>query len=246
MAKLKSTENQKFELARRKIAERLAIVRGRVEVDRDCGFMPLIEKAEIQLHLLDLRGCDDIIKRVDESLARREQERVDARVANDIDEQSVLLAQRGVKTEKVGGINSRDGFVWLERKSRLSSDQLSTGKTIRVLYDRSTWDGLRSKAGNDNGSGDGATYLPSQACLEAKDQLRHVKDRMNAAAGSDGPFDLVIAVCGVGATLATIAGGDERRAIVLEGQLALALDMANVALEPFRGTRTGGRSRDAA
>lgn len=246
MAKLKSTENQKFELARRRIAERLAIVRGRVEVDRACGLMPQIERAEIQLHLLDLRGCDDILKRVDDTLARREQERAAAQVANDIDEQSALLAQRGVKTDKTGVSASRDGFVWLQRQKRLSSRHITTGQTIRAIHDRATWDGLRSKAGNDNGSLDGSTFLPSEACLEAKDQLAGVREHMVASAGGSGPFDLMLAVCGAGATLRTIAGGDDRKAIVLEGQLTIALELADVALRSYRGTKSGGPETRAA
>jgi hypothetical protein len=237
MTKLASNHAQKAELARRKIAHRLEVVRGRVEVDHGCNLMAQIDKAAIQLHLLNLRDCDDILNRVDERLIQREAERAAAQVANDIGEQSELLASRGVKTEKTGNSFSRDGFVWLEKQKRLSSAQIATGHKIRALHDRATWDGLRSKAGNDNSSPDGSTFLPTEAAMEAKRQIASLREHVVYASGGPGPFDLLMAVCGVGATLRTIAGGDDRRAIVLEGQLIVALEMAEVALRRSNADR---------
>jgi len=229
MSQLTATHRQKVELARRKIAQRLEIIRGRVEVDHGCNLMAQVEKAAIQLHLLNLRDCEEILNRVDERLIQREAERAASQVANDIGEQNELLASRGVKTEPAGNSFSRDGFVWLESKRRLSPDHIATGRKVRALHDRATWDGLRSKADNDNGSGETTTFLPTEVSMQAKSEIAWLREHIVISSGGSGPFDLMIAVCGEGVTLRTIAGCDDRRAIVLEGQLIVALEMAAVA-----------------
>jgi hypothetical protein len=229
MSKLNATQRQKTELARRKIASRLDIIAGRVDCDPGSGLAPLVEKARMALHLLNLRDCDDILTRIDGDLARREAERAASQVANDIGEQNELLASRGVKTEPAGNSFSRDGFVWLESKRRLSPDHIATGRKVRALHDRATWDGLRSKADNDNGSGETATFLPTEASMQAKSEIARLREHIVISSGSSGPFDLMMAVCGEGVTLRTIAGCDDRKAIVLEGQLIVALEMAAVA-----------------
>ncbi|MEC7798372.1 MAG: hypothetical protein VX755_13760 [Pseudomonadota bacterium] len=233
MTQLTATHRQKVELARRKIAQRLEIIRGRVEVDHGCNLMAQVEKAAIQLHLLNLRNCEEILSRIDGDLSRREAERAASQVANDIGEQAELLAERGVQTEKVGAGHSRDGFLWLLQKKRLSSTQEATGQTIRTLHDRATWDGLRSKAGNDNRAPDGSTYLPSEVALQARNALAAIRSHIIASTGASGPYDLIIAVCGEGATLRSIAG-DDRRSIVFEGQLMTALEMAETAMRAAR------------
>lgn len=232
MARLKSSQTQKLELARRKIKTRLDIVRGRVEADRHSGLMPDIERAEVHLHHLRLSDCEKTLDSIQDRLERREAERAAQVIANDIEGQAALMAERGVETVKAREGLTRDGWHWLIAKGRIRTDQQSTGNTLRRLHDQAMRDGLSSSA-NDNGKAANDDVDPFQRRVDASDKLRFVMGHLTDAAGHTGPADLLTSVCIKGQTLRSLAG-DKDAAYAMEGQLRLALDMAGVALRLYR------------
>lgn len=239
MTTLKATAAQAQALHRRKVEERAQIVRGRVEAMPGAGLLPKMSAVENRIALLHFDVASDLMDQIDDALERHRDALADAAMAAAGQAQDQLLAERGIETEAVGVVRTRDGWIWLKTRTppRLSSDQVSTGDRYSALYLGANRDTLSTVGANDNGLLDGKD--PVEVLSDCRAKLGKVQRHIIDATGSERLVSLLDAVCGRGETLRSLAGNDDRKAGAHEVELRLALDMAGVAF------KMGGRTEAA-
>lgn len=235
MTRLTASPAASQALYRRKIEERAQLVRGRVEAMPGAGLQAKMDSVDNRIRLAHYTIASDLMDQIDEALERHRQALVDAEIAAAGQAQDQLLRERGIETETVGVVRSRDGWVWLttRKPARLSADQIATGNQYQALYAAAHRDTLSTSA-NDNSCGD-LTIAQIKANMEARHAMRAklsaVRAHIVGATGSDRLAGLLEAVCGHGEMLRHLAGSDDRRAAAYEVELRLALDMAAVAFK---------------
>ena len=230
MARLSASTEARIALEWRKLEERAAVVRGRVEAMPEAHLDGPMRSAEnqIQLRLMDKarKALDIIDGRLEAYIAERDRSEVSAAA----EEQEKLLAERGVETFDVGAVKARDGWQWLitRKPKRLTHDQIDAGNSYGKLFAQALRDDMSSSA-NDNCGIEG-TESPVDARMKARQRLDVVRAHINGATGSNRLVGLLDAVCGRGDTLRAMAGNDERKAAGYEIEFKIALDMVGVAL----------------
>lgn len=235
MTRLTASPAASQALYRRRIEERAKLVRGRVEAMPGAGLQAKMDSVDNRIRLLHLSIASDLLDQIDEGLERHKQALADAEMAAAGQAQDQLLAERGVSTETVGVVRTRDGWQWLtsRKPARLSAAQIATGDQYAALYAAAHRDTLSTSA-NDNACGD-LTIAQLKASAEARHVMRQklagVRAHISTATGSDRLASLLESVCGKGDTLRSLAGNDERKASAYEVELRLALDMAAVAFK---------------
>jgi hypothetical protein len=234
MTRLTANANAKAALERRKLEKRAEILRARVEAMPGAHQAGPLAKAENYIALRMLNQAQEDMDQIDRKLADYAERLADEEMARAGAEQDRLLAERGVETDKAGKAKTRDGWYWLRTRDprRLSGQQEATGNRYAVLHATARQDALKVGA-NDNAGG--VELTPEEVRkrafdkLDAAQTLEAVHHHLDAATGSTRLSSLLQAVCGHSDHLRTLADGDDRRAMVLESELRLALDMAAVA-----------------
>lgn len=239
MTRLQANPAQRLSLEAKRLAGRVAAVRGKAEAYPHLSLSGLVDGAENKLRLMHLDGCADMLDTVETRIARHMESLTEAEMASAGQAQDQLLAERGIETFEAGTPRCRDGWKWLtsRKPARLSAFQIATGDQFAALYTGAHRDTLSTSA-NDNGGGD-LTIKQLKDQAEARHAMRQrlaaVRAHITTATGADRLANLLESVCGRGDTLRQLAGSDERKAAGYEVELRLALDMAGVA---FKGDRS--------
>lgn len=234
--RLTANAEQSIALARRQLAERAAIVRGRVEAMRGCGLVPKMNAVENRLRLLQFSIAKEMLDEIDDALEDYRRRQAEAEMAEAAAKQDALRSQGGDDTARTAsGVGSRHGLLWLIAKGRLAPHRKTAGMRWSDDYSLTRTDGLRSCL-NDNGAPGTGTDVdrPEDRRLWAEDRLRCARQQIGSATGCYRLADLLDAVCGRGDSLRAMAKGDDRRALALEVELCIALDMAAVSYGVIR------------
>lgn len=235
MTTLKASAAASQALYRKQIDERARIVRGRVEAMPGAGLQAKMDSVDNRIRLLHLAQASELMDQIDDALERHRQALVDADMAAAGQAQDQLLAERGVETVSVGVVRTRDGWIWLKNKNRVSSERAAIGDRYLAIYRGAQRDMLAASGANDNGGGGGHEALIHHLSVAVKD-LRHIQNHISGATGSGRLVALLDAVVGRGETVRDRAGGDKELTAILTDQLCLALDMAGVAMRTLPST----------
>ncbi|WEK56470.1 MAG: hypothetical protein P0Y52_07845 [Candidatus Brevundimonas phytovorans] len=236
MTTIKATAAQSIALERRRLTDRAALVRGRVEATPGCNLLPKIANVENRLKLMQYGVAKTLLDEIDDTLEDLRRKADESELAQACRQQDELLAERGVETFEVGAVRARDGWQWLtsRKPARLSAVQIATGDRYAALHASAHRDGLSTSA-NDNGGGGDLTVQQVMAAAELRHAQRQALAAVHAhiarATGSERLAALLEAVCGRGSTPRQLAGNDDRKAAAVEVELRLALDMASVAFK---------------
>ncbi|HMU28150.1 MAG TPA: hypothetical protein PKA65_12170 [Solirubrobacterales bacterium] len=132
-------------------------------------------------------------------------------------------------------ISDRDGLEWLVAKGRLKGSRLRAGRWLRKIGRDAASDGqppLRSIL-DDRVGGGGGGEPPALIRTDAAMKLRYVRACFGAGPGQPEGFrrmlELLDGVCIGGRTIIEMAGQDDRKAIALEAELGIALDLVSLA-----------------
>lgn len=236
MTKLKATPAQAIALERRRLIDRCALVRGRVEATPGCNLLTKVGNVENRMRLMQYAVAKTLLDEIDDTLEELRRKALDAETAAAGHQQDRLLAERGVETFELGAVRARDGWKWLtsRKPARLSATQVSTGDRYAALYAAANRDGLSTSANDNTGGGD-RTAQQIKAAAEVRHAQRQaieaIHSHISRSTGSGRLAALLEAVCGAGETPRRLAGGDDRKAAAVEVELRLALDMAAVAFK---------------
>lgn len=235
MTTIKATAAQSIALERRRLTDRAALVRGRVEATPGCNLLPKIANVENRLRLMQFAVAKTLLDEIDDTLEDMRQKAEVSVVQQSSAEQDTLLAARGAETARTAsGAGMRHGLLWLIQKGRLTPVRRTAGQRWSDDYSLIRTDGLRSCL-NDNAPGGGATDLrPDEKRIAATQRLDRARYHIRCATGSTRLADLMDAVCGRGETLRSLASGDKDRAERLEVELMIGLDMAAVSYDIIR------------
>lgn len=235
MTHLRSTPEQAVALERRRLTDRAALIRGRVEATPGCGLLPKVCAVENRMRLLQFGVARQMMNEIDDALeARRlEAEGEEARRAGE--EQDDLLQAQGIETARTAsGAGARHGLLWLIQKGRLTPMRKVAGQRWSDDYSLVRTDGVRSCL-NDNVRGPATETLRlEEKRAAARQRLDMARARIRQTTGSDRLADLLDAVCGRGYPLRALAGGDKVKTAQMEAELGVALDMAAVSYEIVR------------
>jgi hypothetical protein len=237
---LKSTPPMTTSLIRRQLTDLIEAMTVRAENDAGCGQIPALKKAEQALRANRIEDAGRWIREVEAKL----NERAAAKEAEEAARSAERLAKRrGVPTAREpGGPATRDGFMWLVRKGRVTQHRVNAGQRYGVLYAKARSDGIKS-ALNESVGGSGGSPMDAhlKAVFELDAAKRHVYRAMGEHQGRR-LVDLLDRVCGRGETLREIGSNDDRKAMILEAELMMALDMEAVhfgIVRPFSDFRHG-------
>jgi hypothetical protein len=235
MTRLKANATQAIALERRRLTDRAALVRGRIEATPGCGLLPKMAAVENRMRMLQFSVAKQLLDEIDDTLEdlRRKADVVEQRRAAVV--QDDLLTSQGIETARTAsGAGARHGLLWLIQKGRLTPLRKIAGQRWSDDYSLTRADGLRSCL-NDNVRGGGPDDLRAdEKHAAAAQRLDRARQAIVHATGSPRLADLLDAVCGRGETLRSLTGGDKDRAALLEVELGVALDMAAVSFELVR------------
>ena len=222
-ARLKSTPAMGSSLVKRQLVDLLDAMRVRADNDPGCGQAPKLNRAAQEIFAGRFEQAGKLIREAEEVLLERSAQQDHERATALADAQAKL---RGVETVRIGkGPSTRDGFLWLIQKGRVSASRRDAGLRYGELYSRARSDGIRSCMNDDIRGGD--SEGPAEAKLRATFALEAANRHILASMGQAGKrlVRLLEAVCGRGETLRELAKGDDREARALEADLLTALDM---------------------
>ena len=236
MSRLSSSDQARIALEWRKLEQRAALIRGRVEALPGAYQAGPMRAAENKIGLRKMDQAREALDLIDEKLAEHVQALEAKRIADASAEQAQLLAERGVETFDDGPVKHRDGWHWLTTRKppRLTYDEIDAGNDYAKLYSLAMRDDL-SISSNDN------ARVQNENAGDRTDngmanrwRLEVVQRHISVATGSTRLVALLDAVCGRGDTLRSLADNDDRKALGLEVELKVALQMAHVGLKIMR------------
>lgn len=233
MTTLKSSDAARIALDWRKLEERAAVVRGRVEAMPRAYQDGPMRVAENRIALRQMAKAHELLDGIDEKLEEHIQKLAENEMSAAGEEQARLLAERGIETFDGGTVKHRDGWQWLTSRKplRFSYDEIDAGNSYARLYASAMQDSL-SVSSNDNvgGGNDDREF----AGLKNRRRMDAVQRHLSDATGSTRLVALLDAVCGRGETLRKLAGDEDRKAAAYEVELRIALQMAGVAFKIMR------------
>lgn len=235
MTTLKATPAQSIALERRRLTDRAALVRGRVEATPGCNLLPKMANVENRMRLMQFAMAKTLLDEIDDTLEdiRRKAEAEEMQRGHD--EQDKLLAANGAETARTAsGAGMRHGLLWLIQKGRLTPTRRTSGQRWSDDYSLVRTDGLRSCLNDNDGGGGTADQPHDEKRVAAMQRLDRARYHIGCATGSRRLADLLDAVCGRGETLRSLARGDKDQAERLEVELMIALDMAAVSYDIVR------------
>lgn len=210
-------------VAKRQMADRAAAIRSRVEGAGATGQMAKLSRAESKIHLGELPEAGELLLQIETALnERREASEVEAGLA----ESERLAHARGEDTARVENGPTRDGFLWLVAKGRLTPHRRIAGERYRQLYARANGGPTPSCLNEAMGGGGGDG--PQGGTMIAVDELAKAHGHIVGALGKVSGATLIRVVqdvCGRGVTCRQLASDDKVRAAVIERELMTGLDM---------------------
>lgn len=230
-AMLKASPVARDALRRRTVSDLAALIRGRVECYPGANLVPKLTSAENKIVIGRYDEAEKALREIDDSIAGYEQALVDEEMASAGRRQDQLLAEQGIDTDRAKtGVGTRHGFMWLERKGRVTGHRREAGQRWGQDYALASAYSLRSCL-NDNVRGGGNGDADQVRTVEARNRLDAASDHIQNATGSLALVALMDAVCGRGESCREIAKGDKVQAAAHEAELMIALDMAAVAYD---------------
>lgn len=234
MTTIKATPAQSIALERRRLTDRAALVRGRVEATPGCNLLPKIANVENRMRLMQFSVAKTLLDEIDDTLEDLRRKAEAQAMQQGSAEQDRLLADNGVDTARTAsGAGMRHGLLWLIQKGRLTPTRRTSGQRWSDDYSLVRTDGLRSCL-NDNDGGGSVEVPHDEKRMAAIQRLDRARYHIGCATGSTRLADLLDAVCGRGETLRSLARGDKDQAERLEVELMIALDMAAVSYDIVR------------
>lgn len=232
MTRMTAKAEARVALERRKLIDRAEIVRGRAEAFHQLQLGRLVAQVDQALSLAFYTKAADLLDDIDDRIQRHMADIEAADLARAGQMQDQLLGDRGVETHRTGAVRTRDGWRIVCSANRLTPRQVRAGDMFRAQWDCAHRDGLSSA--NDNGAGGEVDMI--QRRVAARERLMQVRAAIRYATGSEGLYALLSMVCGEGHTLRQIgrqsqARDKEREALIMEGDLRVALDMTAQALD---------------
>ena len=233
MTRLTAPASARIALEWRKLEERAAVVRGRVEACPRAYQDGPMRSAENRIALRQMDKAREMLDAIDAKLVEYAETQEVADMAAAGEAQDRLLAERGIETFDTGTVKARDGWQWLitRKPPRLSHDEIEAGNAYAKLYAMALRDELSSSSNDNGGQG---TEDPLEARIKNRQRLDAVRRHIVDATGSNRLVNLLDAVCGRGDTLRSLAKDDERRAAGYEVELKIALAMVAVGLKSVR------------
>lgn len=230
-ALLKASPAAREALRRRNVTDLAQLIRGRVECYPGANLMPKLTSAENRILIGRYDEAEKQLREIDDSIAAYERALAEEDMAIAGRQQDALLAERGVDTDRAGkGVATRHGFMWLERKGRVTGHRRTAGQRWGLDYALAQTQSLRSCL-NDNVRGGEGGQADQVRINEARCRLDRAADHIQNATGSTALVALLDRVCGRGDSVREIADGDKLQAAVHEAELMIALDMAAVAYD---------------
>lgn len=156
---------------------------------------------------------DNEIRAMERSAQKRDAKEQAARLAGQGVEVT-LAGDRIVAAKRVGGLE------WLRRKERITLNQYRAGEQYGDDFAKADEPVIRSCL-NDHVGGEPEPMQETKRAASARLQAA----RLGALNGHEKMIDLLDAVCGRGARVRTLAGGDDAMANRLEAQLLIGLDL---------------------
>jgi hypothetical protein len=239
MSRLTASTTARAAWDRRRVTDLAALIRGRLECFPALAHLwPKLTAAENKIGLLRYADAETALREIDAAVERHERDLSDRELASAAQHQDQLLAERGTETDRhaTTGAGTRHGFMWLERKGRVTGHRRIAGNWWGLDYSLIRSDGLRSCL-NDNLPGGSGQSPGDEPKVKARQRLDGATHHIQTATGSTALVGLLDAVCGRGETLRDLAGGDKIGAAVKEAELMIALDLAAVAYDIGRDRR---------
>lgn len=237
MTTLKATPAQSIALERRRLTDRAALVRGRVEATPGCNLLPKIANVENRMRLMQFAMAKTLLDEIDDTLEDLSRKAEVQAMQHARAEQDRLLAANGVETARTAsGAGVRHGLLWLIHKGKVGGARRDAGIRYSNDYALARAESLRSCL-NDNVAGQALDYDTAQEKqTAARQRLRIIKTHISASTGTTSLVDILDAVCGRGDTIRSLAANDERTCAALEAKLLIALDMSAAALRHNHST----------
>lgn len=237
MSTIRANDRMMGALAVRQLEGKRDALRARIEADPARPFQSKLTAAEQHLFHRRYDAAVEGLDEVRELLDARDAERVE-RAANA--EHDRHLSEQGTDTRReTDKAITRDGWLWLLdkeaggrfKKRWMTSERAMVGTAWRQLYlaDQPI-SPLSSADMSAPSGGPGLTMEDIRRRAMSAKRYSDAKGRLTDAIGDTGLSDLLDAVCGMGRSCRELASNDDRRVIVVETQLQIALDMAGVAL----------------
>ena len=235
MTTIKATAAQSIALERRRLTDRAALVRGRVEATPGCNLLPKIANVENRLRLMQFAMAKTLLDEIDDTLEELRRKAEAEEMQRSSAEQDKLLHANGAETARTAaGVGMRHGLLWLIQKGRLTPTRRTSGQRWSDDYSLVRTDGLRSCLNDNDGGGGSIEPHREEKRIAATQRLERARYHISCATGSARLADLLDAVCGRGETLRSLARGDKDQAERLEVELMIALDMAAVSFDIIR------------
>lgn len=235
MTTIKANAAQSIALERRRLTDRAALVRGRVEATPGCNLLPKIANVENRMRLMQFGVAKTLLDEIDDTLEDLRLKAEAQAMQQGSAEQDRLLADNGADTARTAsGAGMRHGLLWLIQKARLTPTRRTSGQRWSDDYSLVRTDGLRSCLNDNDGGGGSVEPKRDEKRIAAMQRLDRARYHIGCATGSTRLADLLDAVCGRGETLRSLALGDKDQAERLEVELMIALDMAAVSFDIIR------------
>ncbi len=227
--KLKANEDMRESLVYRQLSDLLVITRARAESDPGCGQIPKLNRAAQEMYAKRLEQAGTLIREAEKVLDERKQT---AEAEANLQALAEQAARRGEEVVRVAkGPASRDGWLWLIQKKRVTRARQQAGDRYSTLYGRARSDGVRSCLNDDGPKGAaGSEAGPLAARMRALSDLKGIHTHIQRSVGEQPAqrfIALLDAVCGRGETLRALSSGDDRKALVVEADLMTALDFSS-------------------
>lgn len=170
---LKAGIAAKAATVRRRLEERLRVLRYKVDDDPGCGYGPRLDVAEADLKAGHMDQCAAELGAVERGLVERAGYL--AETATSIAETATLARGRGEGVEKraSGGLDltDRDGLMWLLRKRKILVAHYDAGIKFRDDYQLAAGPGMVSCLAERSGGG-GQGYGASAAMISARGRVK--------------------------------------------------------------------------
>ncbi|HYC66658.1 hypothetical protein [Brevundimonas sp.] len=222
----------------RKLIERAALVRGRVEAMPEAHMEGPMRTAENRIALRQMDKAIEALDRVDDGLEDHRRAKAERESREAAAEQDAGLAAKGVDTLRTAtGVGKRHGMLWLIDKKRLTGHRKRAAEAWSADYTLVRTYSLRSCL-NDNtphgAANDDLDTTTAKKAADARNRQANARAHIVSATGSARLADLIDAVCGRGEYVRALAGNDQTRALAMEAELGVALDLAAVGYDILR------------
>lgn len=238
MTRLTAKPETQVALEWRKLINRANLARGRVEATPGAHMQGPMRTAD---NLIGLRKFDkavEALNRVDDGLEDYRRNEAEREMREAAAEQDAGFSAKGVDTVRTTtGSGKRHGMLWLIDKKRLTGHRKRAAEAWSADFALVRTFSLRSCL-NDNApcgaANDDMDTTAAKRAADARTRQANARAHIIAATGTARLADLIDAVCGRGEYIRALAGNDQTKAMVMEAELGVALDLAAISYDIVR------------